>query len=197
MMTGAIILAAGESSRMGRSKQALPVDGQPLLVRTVTVVQEANVRDIMVVLGAREEEHRRLLGGTDVLTVYNADWKKGMGTSIRVGLQAIVSMRPEVTTVLVLVCDQPLLTAELITTMINRFRGSGKSIVACRYDGLPGVPALFDSRHFAGLIKLPDDQGAKKLILQQADDVELIDFPGGETDLDTMKDYETFLRTSR
>jgi molybdenum cofactor cytidylyltransferase len=192
-MTGAIILAAGSSSRMGQSKQMLDIDGQPLLRKTVAEVLDAGIDRTVVVLGANEAQHVSLLDGLNVEIVYNASWVKGMGTSIRTGVEALTKYAA-VSSILILVCDQPLLTSQIISNVVAKFNSSRKPIVASSYRGVPGVPVLFDRSYFERLKQLPDDQGAKKLILQNRDDIELVSFPGGEIDLDTMADYEAFLR---
>jgi len=192
-MTGAIILAAGSSARMGQSKQKLDIGGQPLLRKTARAVLDSDVHQVVVVLGAWAQEHESLLDGLQVEIVYNADWNKGMGTSIRVGIEALMK-HPGVSNILILVCDQPLLTSEVISNIVAKFNASRKPIVASSYRGVPGVPVLFDKSYFQRLKELPDDQGAKKLILQNRRDIELVSFPGGEIDLDTMADYEAFIQ---
>lgn len=190
-MTGAIILAAGSSSRMGQSKQMLDIAGQPLLRKTAIAVVEAGMAHAVVVLGSNDAEHRSILEGLNVETIYNASWVKGMGTSIRTGVEALTKY-PAISSILILVCDQPLLTSETILKITAKFNSSRKPIVASSYRGVPGVPVLFDRTYFDRLKQLPDDQGAKKLILQNRNDIELVSFPGGEIDLDTMADYDAF-----
>ena len=192
-MTGAIILAAGSSARMGQSKQKLDIGGQPLLRKTAIAVLDAHLGHVVVVLGAWAEEHESLLDGLKLEIVRNAEWNKGMGTSIKAGIKALTKY-PGISNILILVCDQPLLTTDVISTLVAKFNSSRKPIVASSYRGVPGVPVLFDRSYFERLNQLPDDQGAKKLILQNRGDTELVSFPGGEIDLDTMADYEAFMK---
>jgi molybdenum cofactor cytidylyltransferase len=95
--------------------------------------------------------------------------------------------------VIISVCDQPLLSADHISHLLKKHEETRKPIVASRYSGKPGVPALFDRACFSKLQALGDDQGAKSLMLQNPGDVAQVEFPGGQVDLDTMEDYERFV----
>jgi molybdenum cofactor cytidylyltransferase len=192
-MIGAIILAAGSSSRMGQSKQMLPVHGQPLLTNAVKAVLDSGISRVVVVLGANEKAHRDILSQEKVNITLNTDWELGMGNSIRAGLHSILSTYPDLSGVVILVCDQPLLTSEIISGIIERYHETAKPVIASFYQGTSGVPVFFSQAYFEKLRNLPDDQGAKKLILQNLSDVALFPFPGGEIDLDTMDDYNAFV----
>lgn len=192
MNCGAIVLAAGSSSRMGRSKQMLEINGEPLLIRTIRRVLEAGITPLCVVLGSEEKAHRRILEGLPVQVVHNRSWESGMGSSIKAGLLHLMSSHPSLEATLILVCDQPLLKPENIRNLLSTYEAHNKPIIASRYSGMPGVPALFTRAYFDQLAALPDDQGARKIILQNPDDVTEVDFPGGEVDLDTPGDYEAF-----
>lgn len=193
MKTGAIILAAGASSRMGTSKQLLDVNGEALLTRTINSVINAGLADIVVVLGADEAAHRNILHQLKVHITVNELWEAGMGSSIKAGMHHLIAQVPDVQAVIIFVCDQPMLTADIISGIIARFREIKKQIVASGYSDAAGVPVLFARSYFATLMQLPDDQGAKKIILQNPDDVAIVPFAGGEIDLDTRDDYERFL----
>jgi molybdenum cofactor cytidylyltransferase len=192
MTSAAIILAAGSSSRMGQSKQLLDIKGKKLLIRTIDTVLQAGISEVTVVLGSEEPMHRKILKGLPVDIVHNPDWENGMGSSLKTGLRYLISKNTSLEAIVVLVCDQPLLTRENISSLLDKYHDVSKPIIASRYSGMPGVPALFDKSYFKKLAALPDDQGAKKIILQNPADVYEVDFPGGEVDLDTMEDYRAF-----
>jgi molybdenum cofactor cytidylyltransferase len=192
MKSGIIILAAGASTRLGRSKQMLDVDGETLLMRTVRAALHADAGRVIVVLGANEQQHRNLLQGTPVEIVYNEQWQKGMGNSLKAGLRHLISKDDLLEAVVIAVCDQPLLTSQTITNLFHRYLASHKPIVASRYSGQPGVPVLFDKRYFKPLLEISDGEGAKKIIQSNGSVVDLVDFPGGEIDLDTPDDYDAF-----
>ena len=195
MNVAAIILAAGSSSRMGRSKQMLEINGEKLLAKTVKTVLASQIRDVVVVLGAEEHVHRQILKAFAVSVVFNDQWTKGMGSSIKAGLHHLVSSGSTCDAILIFVCDQPLLTPEIISTILQRFEQTKKPVIASGYANVPGVPVLFASSYFPKLEQLPDDHGAKSIIQQNPSDVVIVLFPGGEIDLDTIEDYNTFLQS--
>lgn len=194
-MTGAIILAAGSSSRMGQPKQMLDIGGDKLLTRSVRAILGANIKESVVVLGANEQEHAKILQGLNTDVIANGGWKAGMGSSIKAGLNHLRSKHAEITSVIISVCDQPLLDSEVISSIIKKYQATGKCIVASAYSGSVGVPVLFDRSFFKEIMLLPDDQGAKKLIQMNRDKLEMVPFPGGAIDLDTMDDYKTFIKS--
>jgi molybdenum cofactor cytidylyltransferase len=197
MTPAAILLAAGPSSRMGRSKQMLDIDGQQLLIKTTRTFLDAGVSPLIVVLGSDEKAHKALLTGHPVAIVSNSNWQSGMGTSLKAGLTHLLSVAPSSQAVILSVCDQPLLSSDLIRELIKTYYREQKKIVASLYSGEPGVPALFDAAYFEKLASLPDNQGAKKLILENPSDAAVVPFPGGEIDLDTMQDYERFIKRNK
>lgn len=193
-MIGAIILAAGSSSRMGRSKQLLDVAGEALLARTIRIAQGAPIDHTIVVLGSHRREHARLLEDFDVAIAFNEDWRGGIGTSISAGVKSLLAQMPDAEGLMIMVCDQPLLTSDVLSEIIDRHRATGKPIVASKYADTPGVPVLFGKKYFGKLTTLHQDQGAKRLVVENPADTELVSFPGGEVDLDTMEEYEAFVR---
>jgi molybdenum cofactor cytidylyltransferase len=196
MSVGIILLAAGSSSRLGQSKQLLPVEGQTLLERSAKIAVASGVHKTIVVLGSNESAHREAIRNCPVEIIVNREWKNGMGSSLKAGLRHLISSAPEIQAVLVMVCDQPKLDVSHLQKLIVEFGRSGKSIVASFYKNSPGVPAIFASNHFDELLNLDDQQGAKKIILQHRDNIGLVNFPEGAVDLDTPEDYHDFLANS-
>ena len=194
MNIAAIILAAGSSSRMGQSKQMLEVNGEKLLEKTVTTVLASQIREVVVVLGADAEQHSKVLTPFAVSIVFNDQWKKGMGSSIKAGLRYITSTGSSCDAVIIFVCDQPMLMPDTVSSIVQRFEQTNKPVVASGYSNVPGVPVLFAKSYFPKLEQLPDDHGAKRIIQQNPSDAVIVPFPGGEIDLDTMEDYKAFLQ---
>lgn len=192
---GIIVLAAGASKRMGQSKQLLPVNGEPLLLKTVNAAMNSALQNIIVVLGANEKAHRALIADLKVAIVHNERWESGMGSSIKAGLKSLLTLRPSLGGVVILVCDQPLLTAYHILELIAGHLQTSKPIVASGYAGTMGVPVFFQKAYFKNLMALGDEQGAKKIIEEHPDDVAMIDFPQGAVDLDTPEDYQQFKKS--
>ncbi len=172
---GAIVLAAGSSSRLGYPKQTILFQGETLLDRAVRIAQESGAQETVVVLGANASEVRKACQLTNCTVVENDRWAGGMGTSIRKG---IAQLR-DVDGALILTCDMPAVTS----AHLQALSASG-TLVASRYGGKRGVPAYFPHPEFAALSQLDDSQGASRL-LQAAPSIELSD---GEFDVDTPED---------
>ncbi len=188
-----LLLAAGSSSRMGQSKQLLPVTGEPLLVRTVKTLLATGLSKPVVVLGAHEAEHRQVLSNWPVQIVSNPQWQKGMGSSLKVGINFISEHRKFCRAVIVAVCDQPHLSSKHLQRMVEAHHKKPNAIIASGYKKVSGVPALFSRLHFNTLASLPDQEGAKKILHTHRSEVLVIPFPPGAIDLDTMADYNTFI----
>lgn len=186
-----ILLAAGSSSRLGRPKQLVEVDGVPLLLKSTLAALDANYKHIAVVLGANAEAHKKTIAHLPVEIIIHNEWEKGMGSSLKAGLQHVLTSRPDTHAVVVLVCDQPLLTS---THLINLFDVYGKTanpIVASRYGFTLGVPALFDQTLFQEIVKIKDAQGAKGIIESHSASISAIDWPAGKLDIDTPEDLKS------
>jgi molybdenum cofactor cytidylyltransferase len=189
----AVILAAGASSRFGQPKQLLPFQGESLVRRVVRSAIEAGSVNVIVVAGEARDRIETELCGTPAVIVENADWQRGLGTSIRCGLFYLRSLQPESDAVVLLVCDQPFVDASVIQSLITEWENSRKPIVACRYAGTLGVPALFDRSCFEEILSLPDETGAKALLQARSADVAQIEFVKGAIDIDTRADFESCL----
>ena len=187
-----ILLAAGPSSRMGQSKQQLIIDGKSLLVHSTENAIRSDVGKVIVVLGAEEEAHRKILKGLSVDVIFNSHWQTGMGSSLKAGLNHVVTNNPKTDAVIVMVCDQPLLTVAHINSLIQKYRKTNALLVASAYSNTIGVPALFNHKLFHEILNLTDDHGAKKII--QKHQAQIVDFPNGTIDLDTPEDYKTFVQ---
>lgn len=174
---------------MGRPKQLLPYEGRTLLEHVLHAAREAVPDRVVVVTGANADLVEETIADETIQVMRNADWQEGIASSIRVGVAAIQQLQPALDAVLFLVCDQPHVTGELLRDILQAHEASGKDIVACTYANTVGIPALFGNSFFPALLQLKGDEGAKKIILQNADGVVLVDFPHGETDIDTAADY--------
>jgi len=183
----AILLAAGGSSRIGAPKQLLPYRDRSLLRHAAEVAVKSDAGETLVVLGFEFERMKAELRGLEVRVVENPGWQEGIASSIRV---AISSLPPSFEAAIILLCDQPLLTSEILNGLIKARNETGKPIVASQYEGTVGVPALFDRSFFTELTQLKGDHGAKRLIAKHSDQVALIPFPGGSVDIDTLADYQ-------
>jgi len=185
---GAVILAAGPSTRMGEPKQLLEFCGQSLLRRAASLALESGCRPVVVVTGANAAASRENLRGLDVNVAENHDWQSGMSSSVRVGVDAIAS-NPKIEAVVLMLCDQPFVTEDVILELVRAYREKKCSIVASRYAESYGVPALFDRMHFAELMALEGEAGSKRVIERHLRNVHLLSFPEGKIDIDTPEDF--------
>ena len=128
--TAAVILAAGPSSRMGSPKQLLALEGQSLLRRAAATALSSSCRPVIVVLGAHADRLQRELMGLDATVVENVAWQDGIGSSVRCGIEAVRHAR-DVDSAVLMVCDQPLVTSQLIDQLVATHRQDGAAIVAC------------------------------------------------------------------
>lgn len=192
MSSAIIILAAGSSSRLGRSKQLLTYQGLSLLKRTALAALETKL-PVFIVLGANAQAHQNEINELPLRVTVNEDWSKGMGHSLKHGLKYILQTMPDMDSVLVLVCDQPHIHSTHLLNLKNQFQEVEASIVASAYADGAGVPALFGHEWFGQILQLPDDQGARSLISQNKSRVVTVPFPLGAVDIDTEDDVTKFL----
>jgi molybdenum cofactor cytidylyltransferase len=186
---GAVILAAGASTRIGMPKQLLQFRGQTFLRRAASVALEAGCRPVVVVTGANTAACRESLRGLDVLEAENRQWESGISSSVRVGVEALVMANPRIAAVVLMLCDQPFVTRDVIVGLVRAHYETGCSIVASSYGKTYGVPALFAKAHFAELTMLEGAAGAKQVIQKHLQKVQLLPFLEGEIDVDTPDDF--------
>ena len=186
----AVILAAGESARFGKPKQFLRFRGKTLLRRIVDAASEADCAPVIVVAGSGSDGVREELQATNAAVVENKNWERGIGTSIRAGVQHLIDNANEVDAAMLLVCDQPFVDATVIKQLISLREKTAKQIVASSYAETLGVPALFDRSCFKELLALNDSAGAKSIVLSNPERLAKLYFPGAKIDIDTVADFE-------
>jgi molybdenum cofactor cytidylyltransferase len=204
--SGAIILAAGSSSRMGagRHKLLLPLAGRPVLEYVIEAALASQARPIIIVLGHQADQVRSLINAyvdhPDVTIVENARYLQGMSTSLHAGIHALMTMGntqgPEVGSTLVILGDQPLMTTTIIDTLITTWRKTEKRIVAPLYDGRRGNPVLFDASLFAELLQTTGDEGGRSVIERHNPDMATVEIGNSMAsyDVDTWEAYQQVLR---
>ncbi len=188
---GAIVLAAGGSTRMGQPKQLLEVGGRAMIARAVDAVLASGAFPVAVVVGADPDKVLAPVAGRTIVAVRNPEWREGLSSSIRAGLAALLSAEPALDAVLVAPCDQPALSAESIARLAEAHRSTGM-IAAARYAGRNGAPAIFGRAHFAALASLSGDEGARRMLNSESGPVTAVEMPELGTDLDTPSDYEAW-----
>jgi molybdenum cofactor cytidylyltransferase len=193
MQVATIILAAGASTRLGgQPKQLLTHNGTTLVRQIVDAALSLQAGPVVIVLGANYEQIQPELIDLPIHIVLNPTWPEGMASSLRAGLKALAD--EPVDSFLVVLTDQPYVTADLLQHLIDAQQQTGRGIVACRYGeaGHLGVPALFDIRYGPEFMSLSGDTGARKLIKQYAGDCTEIPFPLAAIDLDTWQDVDAW-----
>ena len=186
---GAVILAAGSSSRMGSPKQTLQFQGKTLLRRATLAALDAACRPVVVVTGSHAELCRHEFKGLDVQEAFNPDWETGMASSVRAGLERLISIDAGVAAVVLLLCDQPYVTPDVISGLIAAHHATEKPVIASAYRESFGVPALFSRSLFSALAQLEGTSGAKQIIKEHASEAHFLPFPEGEVDVDTPQDF--------
>jgi molybdenum cofactor cytidylyltransferase len=184
-----VVLAAGNSTRMGVAKQLLDFRGQPLLRHAVQTALATGCGHVVAVLGAGWQHLLPVLRGLDVEVVLNDRWAQGMGTSIQAGLNG--ARARDAKGVILSLADQPFVTSESLAALVNAHHATTKAIVASRYSETVGVPVFFAREAFPSLLALGPDQGCKGAVLTAAaaDRAYLLDCPEAAIDLDTPEDY--------
>ena len=191
---GLVILAAGASTRMGRPKQLLEYQNKTLIYHTVNIAVDSLCEPIVVVLGAYAELIKLEIKSFPITPVLNPDWKDGMSTSIRVGLETILNLSSKLDAVVLMLCDQPFVSTALINQLIATYHKTKQPIIASQYGEIVGVPALFERQFFPHLLELKGDRGARHIIQQSLSTVVGVTFPAGAFDIDTPTDYARLLK---
>jgi molybdenum cofactor cytidylyltransferase len=182
---GAVVLAAGASRRLARSKQLLLIDGEPLVRRATLAALATQPAKVAVVVGADANAVFSVVADLAVERVECDDWARGMGASLQAGTRAF---RDGFDGLLVVLCDQPSLTAAHLQRLVLAWRLTPAKAVASRYAQTTGVPAILPCTWFADLMLLESDQGARELLRSRADQVVGIAAPELARDIDTPGD---------
>ena len=185
-MISAILLAAGESKRMGKLKQLTPFGRSTLLEETVNNLLNSKVSEVIVVLGARADEVTEKIARKPVQTVVNPDYQQGMSTSLIAGLRLIDS---KAQAVMFALGDQPLINSQTINRLIEEFFNHDKGIAIPTYQGRRGHPVIFSIRYKDELFRLKGDIGGREIIDRYPDDVleVAVNCEGIYIDIDTNK----------
>lgn len=187
---GAVLLAAGGSRRLGRPKQLVVFRGEPLVRRVARLACEAGLSPVVVVLAPGARAVGEALDGLPVVEVENASAADGVGTSVATGVARLRELAPAARGALLLVCDQPLLEAEHLRSMVATCVATGKPVVASEYQGVQGVPALFGAEVLDELASLRGDIGAREVIRRDPGRVVALPFPEGALDVDAEQDVD-------
>ena len=189
-----LMIAAGESKRMGSPKQLLVVEGETIINRMIHIVKKAVNFPTYVILGAFAETIQAQFPNLEINIVNNTHWQEGMASSIRLGLNTAKAQIPALDCVMVVLCDQPYITESTITALLQLQKEKDTPMAAAYYDDVMGTPALFHSSIFNELLSLKGDMGAKRIIQSRPEEVAKLHFEKGLLDIDTKEDYQALLK---
>jgi molybdenum cofactor cytidylyltransferase len=189
---GAVVLAAGASSRMGETKQLLRLrDGKTLLARTLERVRASRVDEIVLVLGHEAERVRAGVDAEDVKVVLNERYREGMSASLALGIGVLGD---DVVAAFIVLGDQPFVQAATLDLLIDRYVETRAKIVVPVFEGARGNPALLDRSIFREVMALTGDVGARAIFGKHADEILKVPVAdrGVLVDLDNREDWERY-----
>lgn len=186
-----IVLAAGGSTRMGVPKQLLPWGRTTLLRHACETAVRAGLGPVVVVLGRESAACEQECANLTLTTVTNPAWTAGLGSSIAVGVRQLLANSPEVSGALIMLADQPGVTAEWLKELAQHWKPPAWPIVATSYDSAGGVPAIFDGEFFPDLLRLPPREGARLLLRREHHRTQRLTPERAFLDLDTPDDYRS------
>ena len=189
-----ILLAAGESRRMGTPKQLLSYKGSSLIGHAATTAVASNCTPVIIVLGANSDRISAEIKDLPVQITYNDQWRQGMSMSIARGIKTLLEMKVNFDAIIVALADQPLITATVYDRLIDIYRLNRPQTIASNYSNTIGVPALFDRILLPELLKMKQQGGAKQLLHKYSDRSFNLDLPEAAIDIDTTADYQRLLK---
>jgi len=190
-----LIMAAGNSSRMGRPKQLLKWKNTNLLDHTISKAIRLKPGKVFVVLGANANMIIPEIRSKEVNLLINQSWENGLGSSISMGVSTILETYPDIKGVLIMLADQPLIGFDHYLNLLDAFSSGSKGIIATKYsDEKLGAPALFESTYFRELCGLSSDFGAKQLFNKYPGHVISIKNEQSKLDIDTQGQYDQLFK---
>ena len=189
-----VILAGGRSSRMGASKLLLPLGDAAVIIHVARAAVASSFRPIVLVLGHHAERIRAAVATPDITFVENPAYRDGQSTSLHAGIAALP---PSAAGAVVMLGDQPLVTAVELERLVTAARASGAQIAAARYGGVRGNPVYFARSCFPELLAVTGDEGGRGVIARHADAVAWVEMtdPDAALDMDTPDDYARVQRS--
>lgn len=194
-MISAIVLAAGESKRMGQTKLLLPWQGKVILQHVLNNLLNSRVDEVILVLGHEAEHILKIISVDKIKVVFNPDYKEGMSASIRQGLMA---MEEKAEAFLIFLGDQPGINKEVVNRLIGEFNRihPEKNIVLPTVGRFKGHPVLFGIKYKKQALQLKGDVGCRQILTDHPDDILTVEMDNDAImyDIDTAEDYREYLK---
>jgi molybdenum cofactor cytidylyltransferase len=184
----AIVLAGGESKRMGSPKMILPYEGMTIIEKVLENVLASDVEKVVTVLGSHKDEVLEVIDKLPVLHCYNKDYQDGMLSSVKCGFEFLPG---DFRAAMVFLGDQPMVETSVINQMINVYQESGKGILVPVFENKRGHPLMLDGKYRDEIINFDDPEGLKGILRRHPDDLLEVDTenPSVLMDIDTNEDY--------
>ena len=190
-MIAGLILAAGESTRMGSDKALLRFRGRSFLETILAALRDASLERIAVVLGHHAEEIQRAVNLAGVAVVINPEYRRGQTSSFQAGLRALHGT--DLDAVVLCLVDHPAVSSQTVRTLVDSFRQSNAPVVIPTYRGQRGHPVLISRTLFAELLNLDPEQGANSVVRKNRDATQLVEVADAGILVD-VDDPETYRR---
>ena len=188
-MISGIILAAGESKRMGRPKQLLSFGSSTILEHVVENLLRSRIGELILVLGHESGAIKARFEGAPLKLIVNPDYRQGMSTSISCGIKEV---SPDTRAFLIALGDQPLVRSEVVDQLVSAFEEGGSGIILPSFGGLAGHPVIFDLKYRDALLSLTGDKGGKSIVAAHPEDVRQVEVETASVvyDIDKWEDYQ-------
>ena len=190
----ALVLGAGSSSRYGSVKQTTEYDGAPLIRRAVDLANAVCGNRVILVLGHEWRAVRDACSPLHGFIVRNDEFSDGIGSSIAAGIRPI---RHTARAAIVLLADQPLISATHLDALIRAWSGDTSEIVATSFSDASGPPTLFAAGCFDGLTRLRGDSGGRRLLRDERFKLKTVRFEAAAADIDTPEDLRRISHSAR
>jgi molybdenum cofactor cytidylyltransferase len=187
-MVAGVVLAAGSSTRMGRNKLLLELDGEPLVRRAVRAALDASLGWVVAVLGHEADRVREALAGLPCRTVVNPDHAQGVRVSLQAGIREVPQ---EAASAVVVLADMPFVTADMIAAVAARYRQGGAPLVVSEYGSVNAPPTLYDRAFFPELLTMTGEGCGKQVVRRHQQEAASVRWPEAAlSDIDVPEDYE-------
>ena len=183
-----VILAAGNSNRLGHPKQLVQWEKSTLLNYVIEQAFKVPEIDLYVTLGGNKDVIRDSIP-SNVNVFYNPNWNEGMGESIAFSVSQVIAIH-NFDAIIISVSDQPFITTNNYLSLITQFEKGKSSIIVSKYNSGKGPPTLFSSKHFHDLMQLKGDIGANGIVQANSMELDFVLFPKGNIDIDTKEDLK-------